>query len=302
MTLHIADIPEEVTDLPRWLDGHLVGPDLGNLAAELSAIHDTSSAPPSLDAVLADQRRSVLSEGLQALPRERMRQLLIHPSLLLQLQELVLIEGGEYWERLLQATPPAEELTHALRQFKERLAREHTAPSPAPAGPAKLIYPWYRRPWLVSLLTAAAVLLIALPLQHLFQRPAATPTAPGWGWAKAGALPSNVSAEAYLNALADRAKEWFNKRPDQPEEVDRRIAEFRQGCSALIFAEHKPLSAGDRKWLVERCRVWATKLDKLREEVEAGRKAMQVRNEADKIINTLIEALQNRAHEVSAHT
>jgi hypothetical protein len=286
MTLHIADIPEEVADLPRWLDGHLVGPDLGMLAAELSAIHDSSSAPPSLDAVLADQRRSVLSEGLQALPRERMRQLLIHPSLLLQLQELVLIEGGAYWERLLQATPPAEELTHALRQFKDRIASK------------RIVYPWYRRPWLVSLLTAAAVLSVVLPLSQLFRPSQATSSAPGWGWAKDGALPIDASADAYLNALAERAGEWFKKRPERPEEVDRRLAEFRQGCSVLIFAEHKPLSAADREWLVERCRLWAAKLDKLREEVEAGRDAMQVRGEADETINMLIAALRTRARQV----
>ncbi|MHB1426408.1 MAG: hypothetical protein ACYC3I_24865 [Gemmataceae bacterium] len=58
----------------------------------------------------------------------------------------------------------------------------------------------------------------------------------------------------------------------------------------LIFAEHKPLSAKDRQWLVERCRLWAAKLDKLREEVETGRNAVEVRGEADKTIEKLIAA------------
>src|SRR5262249_28459122 len=73
------------------------------------------------------------------------------------------------------------------------------------------------------------------------------------------------------------------------------IAEFRKGCSALIFAPHRPLSPDDRKWLVERCRAWAEKVDKHLTALEAGGEPIRVRAEMDATVKTLIEKLRERA-------
>ena len=99
----------------------------------------------------------------------------------------------------------------------------------------------------------------------------------------------------YLNRLADGAREWFNTRPDRPPALVRRIAEFRQGCSVLIRSPHRPLSAEDRDWLVEKCRAWAAKFDGYSAAVEAGEDPLKVRNEADETINRLIDTLRGRA-------
>src|SRR5207253_3173371 len=109
-----------------------------------------------------------------------------------------------------------------------------------------------------------------------------TPNA--WGWSRPGALPGDVPAPAYLDRLADAAAEWFARRPDEPLALARRIAEFRQGCSVLILAEHKPLSAEDRRWLVVRCRAWAGALDRHLAAVEAGRDPARVRTEVDETV------------------
>jgi hypothetical protein len=149
----------------------------------------------------------------------------------------------------------------------------------------------------VSLATAAAVLLAVYlpgwlapkPAEPGGPGPAAVATAPpraGWGWDRpdalpADALPADVPPADYLNRLADAAEEWFKKRPEDAPALARRLNEFRQGCSTLILAQHKPLADMDRPWLAERCRAWATKLDKALSDVESGRDVAQVRAEAD---------------------
>ena len=70
-----------------------------------------------------------------------------------------------------------------------------------------------------------------------------------------------VSVTTRALTLPSAASDWFKKRPEEPAAVAKRITEFRQGCSMLILAKHAPLSPEDRQWLVERCRLWARKLD-----------------------------------------
>ena len=119
--------------------------------------------------------------------------------------------------------------------------------------------------------------------------------ASGWGWNRPGALADDLPPGVYLDRLADAAGEWFKKRPDDPIALARRIGEFRQGCSVLILSPHKPLSARDRAWLVEKCRAWAAKLDAHLAALEAGASAAKVRDDADATISKLIEALRDRA-------
>ncbi len=122
--------------------------------------------------------------------------------------------------------------------------------------------------------------------------------ASGWGWSRPGALPDDGSAPAYLNQLADAAEDWFKTRPAEPAALARRIGEFRRGCDVLIRAEHKPLPAVDRDWLVTKCHAWAGKLDAHLASVRAGEPPLKVRAEADQTVRQLIEALRQRAKAV----
>src|SRR5262249_34894607 len=132
-------------------------------------------------------------------------------------------------------------------------------------APASLVVPWYRRPSVVSLATAAAVLLAVFVYPRAGPHPdghsVGAPARRGGGWSRAGARPDQGPANVYLNRRAEVAGEWFNGRPEEPAALAKRIEEFRQGCSVLIFAAHQPLPAADRQWLVEACRGWAGKLD-----------------------------------------
>lgn len=161
MKIHMLDIPEDSAQLSAWLDAHLAGPDLGAVVAELSAVHGTGGGKRiTLNDLVGQDRARLLQEGTSALSRERLRQLLVQPSLLLELQELVLGEGGRYWEEMCQK---GRALDEPIATGRSRLADFLDS-----ARPANLIEPqvvarqkprWYAHPALVCLATAAALLL-----------------------------------------------------------------------------------------------------------------------------------------------
>ena len=238
---------------------------------------------------------------MTALPPKRLRGLLRQPRLLLDLQELILISGGPHWlERAASEPENQQAVERGWRNLTASLADERTAirTSPGQRAPSRTERSsWTRHRWLVSLATAAAVLVaVALVEYRSGHGPGVNIVASsGWGWNRPGALTQDVPRRDYLNRLADGAKEWFNTRPDNPIALARRIAEFRQGCSVLILSPHRPLPAQDRAWLVERCRAWAVRFDGYLASVEGGKDPLEIRNQADETINRLIDTLRDRA-------
>jgi hypothetical protein len=107
-------------------------------------------------------------------------------------------------------------------------------------------------------------------------------------------MPTNVTQREYLDALADGAEQWFNKRPQDAASLAQRIGELRQGCSRLILADHEPLSADDGQWLVGKCREWAAKIDEQLVALEAGAEPHDVRAQMDTTINKLVQTLRGR--------
>jgi hypothetical protein len=298
MKLVSMTLPEDPALLASWLEGHLVGLRLADLVAELEAVHTgPTHTHRSVGELLGSQRGAVLGEGLGTLPAERLRELLRSPRTLLDLQDLIFTEGGPYWSQL----PRPVELRRAVERGNELFLRK----------PDQTRLPWYRRAWVVSLATAAAVLLAVELPRWLF--PPAEPELPGpvkpgpapvvvaqatWGWDKPGALPQDGAARDYYLALVKAAEEWEKKRPQEAPDLAQRIGELRRGCSTLIFASHKPLPERERRWLVGRCRVWGTQIDRHLEELEAGTDPATVRDGADRTVRQIIAALSSRADSV----
>jgi hypothetical protein len=302
MNLVSMTIPDNPAELPTWLETQLVGLDLAALVAELAAVHGRATAPPLKD-VLGNQQADVLAGGLAALPRAALEEFLRHPLLLLELQELVLCEGGPYWQEI--ATGNAALGSMVLRG-EQRLLSRIPAPSPPHAQPFHTVRPrlhtaWYRHPAVVSLATAAALLVILYlirdPLARQFVGPAVQQESPPWGWSKLGAAAPGISPADYLNHLAESAAEWSQERPEDPIALARRIGQMRMGCSSLILAEHTPLSEEDRTWLRDRCRAWAEMFDKALADLERGHEVPEVRSEMDSTVNNAVEALQERARQ-----
>jgi hypothetical protein len=322
MKLIALEIPDDAADLAGWLEGHLVGLDLSTLVAELETIGrlgEGPAAPPlSLETILGKEREAVIAHGLASLSQDRLRLLLRHPRHLLDLQEVILSSGRPYWHRRAESAlkqAVGSEQRAAIERGWDWLRadviedRADSVPvhSLLVSRPAqyKLRSRWRSRS-LASLAAAAAVVLAVLTVyqwpgrDQKGNRPGGggMVSASGWGWSRPDALPQDLPRDAYLNRLADGAQAWFNKRPDSRAALAQRITEFRQGCSVLIQSPHKPLTAGDRTWLVEKCGTWADKLGAHLAALEAGQGAVKVRDEADETINKLIAALRERASRV----
>lgn len=319
MKIHILDIPDQPRELALWLEEQIVGLDLASVVTELYALGTGEPLPEkTLDQVLGRSLPAVMAKGLTALTPEQVRELLRHPALLLRLQVEIFVDGGDYWHARSEATTAAssEEMTQHIEQGRARMrafleSQRFPAATPERAAGAHtrggaqggngsngiVRMAWYRSPLLASLATAAAV-LVGVFLVKPPAQPVGPPVAQGWGWSKPGAIDDSLSAKDYLAKLADAANDWHKKRPATPAELSKRIGDFRQGCSTLILSEHKPLSAEDKSWLVERCQAWAKKLDQHLADVESGKDVLEVRTQADETINKLMNAIRERSKTV----
>jgi hypothetical protein len=297
MRLIALEIPVDSAELPGWLERQLLGFDLAALVADLEAIHgNLGSKTLPLDRLLGNARASVLERGLSALPPASLRQFLQHPRRLLDLQELVLVEGGPYWQRLAAGSPESARLdAEGWRRLNAFLTigNEDVPQVSVPRTAETRRNPWRSIPIVVA--TAAGLLAVTLVYER--SRELARPVVPAgnWGWLRPGAFDQELSRAAYLNQLAKEAEEWFNKRPDEPIALARRITEFRLGCTALILAEHRPLVPPDYPWLIQTCRRWASDLDKRLSELEDGINPRLVRSRVDQIARQIAKELRDRA-------
>ena len=228
------------------------------------------------------------------MPIERLREFLRHPRRLLDLQELVLVEGGAYWQRLATKTPEsARPDAEGWRRLDAFLTTGDTAAPPVRAPRTAARRNSWR--WVAILATAGSLLAVVLFYERSRETATSIAAAGKWGWLRPGAFPEEMSPADYLTQLAKEAEEWFNKRPDEPKALAGRIAEFRQGCTALILAEHRPLSPQDRQWLVRTCRRWASDLDKDLAEVEDRVDPLLVRARVNVTARQIAKELRDHA-------
>ncbi|MDA1054524.1 MAG: hypothetical protein O3C40_29165 [Planctomycetota bacterium] len=293
MSSAILSIPNDPAEWPNWLERQLVGPRLRDLVRELQLIvPEGGEAAPTLENVLGEQAPAVLERGLGVLAEQQVRLLLQHPRLLLDLQERVLVAGGEYWQ------------TAILGDSQDAVARQWDAIETALDADSHVSVVPFQKPdvgrrskfrTVVALCAVAATLLIALGVWTT------RPATPSWGFERSGLLTAQVPPDQYLQSLADAAGDWFNKTPETRIDLERRLREFRHGCDTLIAAPHPQLVAADREWLVERCRKWADKLDGHLADLAVGAKEFAVvRREADETINSLISALEERSQQLAS--
>jgi hypothetical protein len=295
MRLVALEIPDDSAELPGWLEGQLLGLDLAALIAELEAVQGGRSAESvPLDRLLGTDRGAVLERGLSALSPERLRAFLRHPRQLLDLQELLLVEGEAYWQRLAAVGSESAALGTLGWRRLDAFLRTGDAAAPSDVAPRVAARRSVSR-WVVILATAASLLVGVALYQRESEPTSAVPPAGNWGWLRPGALTSELPRSEYLNRLAVEAGEWFARRPDQPAALARRIAELRQGCSAVILAAHRPLSPQDRQWLVRTCREWATKLDQHLADLESGTDLRELRVQVDETVRRIVQSLRNRA-------
>ena len=106
----LLDMPESSADLGEWLDRALMSEGLARLVDELAVVHHTADEAISVEQArdwLGDSFSVVMERGLGELGHARLKELLERPYLLPAIQELALVSGGQYWNRLMRDVPVA---------------------------------------------------------------------------------------------------------------------------------------------------------------------------------------------------
>lgn len=269
--------------ISAWLERHIVGDALGELIAELNAAHSpVESRSQTVADVLGHELVAVLERGLSVLGEPKLRSLIRWPWVLRELQQSVLLEGGDFWRRLPQTSLEAERerIWKCLGvESVEHAVRVHSLTKESHASRVRH----------TTVVLVAAAILMAIGLWQFW------PRTESWGWNRPGAFASDVRADQYLRRLADLANEYFAQPRDTPQQLERTLTDFRRSCDVLLAAKHEPLSETDRAWLRERCQVWSKKFDDQLAELHRTGDTVTIRAAADETVTKLLTALRARA-------
>ena len=287
MKIVALDIPNDPDQWPEWLEKQLVGLELHSLVAQLEVLAGSNDSEIRLADVLGDRSATVLEYGLSRLNKTQIQQLIKTPRLLFDLQELVFIDGGEYWE----SVPITDDHRNLLKRETEKLKKAFNGE----ATPQVAIRRVSRRNVFLYVAAVAATVLTAAGTWWM------RPRASGWGFDRDGLLAADVAASEYLNILADASDDWYNKRPRNKDELVTRLTQFRDGCDTLLAAPHPQLALEDRAWLVQKCRLWRAKISNHLSDLTSDKATFeQTLQEANGTVDTLRTALKNRAESLDA--
>ena len=321
MNLTAFDIPESRSEIPTWIESVFCGGDLRAVVAQLDAIRlqcesdeQRVASDSSLDEILGDARGAVLSEGLSALPWDAITSLLSVPSRMLDLQELTMVEGGDYWQKRYVDVQSVNSIADLLMSSRKAISSAlDDVPEPSAStmvSPEAIETPAPRSlRWLLAIAAALALAIgtwfairtASNAMNNIAKTPIEVPgesSEPvegiGWGWASDGGVPEKLSGSEYLSALAQGAASWGKKRPTDKAGLIKRLSEFRAGCNRLANMEHPSLSQVNRIWLRSSCRGWLTDIDALIESVPRS-DFDAVLAEADAVASRMNDELVQRA-------
>jgi len=308
-------VPDEPSELPRWLERRLTAPDFGGFVAELlahfpAAPRSTPSRPPRR---VSDRWLAVaLTEGLDSIPAKVLSQLLRQPAAILAFQERIVTEGGPYWDEVMNRSDDVSGPFERGKRFLEEVFSTSAPPSNhqvvRKTGPKAILSRTAKRTggrgsriWAMASTGVAACLAVALV--YLAFRGPDEPAGPksqiAWGWGKPSGLATNQSsARDYLNKLAANVEEWSLHQPGDAAGVGARIAEFRTGCTRLMHSNYGPLTPADKAWLLDQCRAWAKILDGHQQALDSGVDPLTVRAEVDETVRAIAATLREKAKQV----
>ncbi len=295
MSLILFDIPDIETGLIEWLEEKLFDPNLAQLILELEVVHGIFDSQKTLGDILGAESDTVLDNGLKHLPRESLQHLLENPQLLRELRDLILIAGGEYWNRV--GTKPFQAIGNRVAQRVKSQLDSLTIPLAENLPPKKHSRRWG---YPLTAIASAVCVLVALyfcgvfrPTQPIEKDPVPVVVA-SWGFSKISQLPQKEKDTETLEALADLAIEWRKKRPETATELAQRLLEFRRGCAELQL-NTLPLNAENSQWLKLRCSDWAFAIDQHLRTLEETANVNQVRNAVDQTVEIIERELRQKA-------
>jgi len=305
MNLISFDMPDTFDKLFPWLERQIVGHNLAELVAELAAIHQARTLPADsvINILGGTVLEDVLSSGLKKLPEEKISELINQPYYLLDLQELIMSNGGPYWRQIPRSdeAQAASKLSWQLLRPKLTETPPTTSRQPAsgevampsellPEGSAWYWQPW---PWVVNIATAAAV-FVAVYYAFRLEPGEYKPQTSTLVWTSPEDLSRPASPEQYWQRLASVKQWWFSEKPANKVQLALRMGQLSEGCSVLILHEHKPLSPADADQLTKKCREWATELNRYIAELQGENADVQeIQKKTDAWVNRVSGKLQD---------
>jgi hypothetical protein len=304
----ILEIPDSSADLGEWLDRTLMSDGLTRLVDELAVVHQTADEAISIEQArewLGDSFSVVMERGLGELGHARLKELLKRPNLLPAIQELALIDGGPYWNRLMRDNPVAG-----------------GAAVTGPDSPQKRTY----NRWLFALAPLAVAASIAAfvaidagrdkgglkPLPHsdlTITRGTGSENVghsggedKPWGWNRTDLLDGVNSPGEILARLADGLNEWFSLSKGADTDLQTfslHVNELWAGCEQFSTQKFSGIPADLQNKLHDRVATFQrgleTVLAKLDGPIPEGEKASAVaaaRKSVDSSVSEAVKALR----------
>lgn len=288
MNLTATELPDEIRDWPAWLESQVVGSQLRFLVGQLETIsgsqlrlepHETWEI--RLRSLLTEELSEVLENGLRGLSEKSLRELIRQPRTLLALQELVFVEGGEYWNRVplsgeldLNIVPIKTQSKGVLQGTRSDKSVELRKPSPLTS----------RRTIAVVAALAATVLIAFFVMQ---------PSASNARYfARVDLLTNQGEASDFLRSLSRAIdQDWRTGR--EKTDLKSEIRVLRDSCDSLLAAELAQLDTATAADLKQRCQKWRDTLTSYIVELDSGEPEDLVRKKADETVQKLVIAIEN---------
>jgi hypothetical protein len=308
-------LPDDRSDWPTWLEQQVMGYNLPKLCKQLVTLGGKHPPQLTLSELLGNQRDPVLQQGLGGpLSAQQIQRLIQNPGLLLELQYLILEEGGDYWTQV-RPTPDVARSLETVRSKVLSQIRSNTEPSSAvdqalnpvlsrateggstsdlrraesPENKTKREGSWY---WVGAILaTAAAILLVVM---NPFQQPQDQ----GEFFAAAELRAPAETVDATLSRIADRIEKDWNQKPvtDNASLLNRLIT-FRDSCDHLIDgrldASLQGLSDAKLTDLKERCKKWKGQAETMIADLQGESPPENLKDKADELMGRLKKILRN---------
>jgi hypothetical protein len=310
-------LPDERKEWAAWIEKQLMGTELVRVVEQLIVLGGNHPAVLSLEAWLGEDRNNVLEHGLQKdIAQSRIEDLVRNPALLLELQELVLLEGDNYWLQLPKSSAQQElensiaqkvstqlnlpsdisiPLQSLAKQVNHSLDPVNREVRPAIRPSESVVETNKNRTngwtWAALAATAAAVMWMILnpfspPSNGQFfaalelQTPAATP-------------------QQALQRMALRVDQDWKRGLTDPKALQRQLEVFRDSCDFLIdgplVKSLDGLPTATQDDIRQRCKKWQEKASELIAALASGNPVNDVQTGADEMIGKLINKLNEIA-------
>ena len=305
MKLKSLDIPNDISQLGNWLDDQLVSPELMDTIMELEILAgERLTYNLNLNDISSDLMPEINARGINAASPSAIRQLLRQPTLLLELQESVLTNGGDYWQQKLDKNYQSPT---GLNKLLNTLGTTRLAPVDAAAKAT-----WNRKRILGLIAAIAATILLTFAIwpdttnNHqtaqdgkLAHADNNDPTPsnprsskPEWGFAASGLLNLQLAESEMLRSLSQASLTWYNKVPATNDQLEIRLEQFDRGCRELLEAELPQLSAQNRKAVHQACKTCRASIAQLLAELNRNADFDVTLLKADATIERLSQAIK----------